>query len=123
MACCLKYLSCLLLSLSAGFATYALGAVVWCVIDPTGAGAKLLFTIPVAIAGLTIPGIVGMLCLAFRCDWIPEPKPAKETATPQPAPTPSAADPHPPTRKPRSRPATAPATTPVDDDLELVLAT
>ncbi|MEA2734458.1 MAG: hypothetical protein QOE14_909, partial [Humisphaera sp.] len=47
----MKYLVCLLLSLAAACGTYTLGAVVWCIIDPEGAGTKLLFTIPVALAG------------------------------------------------------------------------
>jgi hypothetical protein len=121
---CLTFLIYLLLSLSAGFGTYALGAVTWSVIDPEGAGAKLLFTIPVALAGMAIPGIIGLLCWTFRCDFIPEPKPARATtkrpapvAAPEPAPAPA---PEPallrPTRTPR------PATN-VDDDMELVLAT
>ncbi len=80
MCRCMTFLTGLLLSLSAGCATYALGAITWCTIDPEGAGAKLLFTIPVALAGMAVPGIIGLLCCAFRCDFIREPKPAKMPA-------------------------------------------
>jgi hypothetical protein len=102
-------LTCLLLSLSAGFGTYALGAITWCTIDPEGVGARLLFTIPVALAGMTIPGIIGLLCLAFRCDFIREAKPARRAV---------------PTRAPL-RPARTrrPAMADVDEDVELALAT
>ena len=118
MACCIKYLSCLLLSLAAGFATYAAGAIAWCILDPEGAGAKLLFTIPIAVGGMTIPGIIGMLCVAFRCDWITEPKPAKQPARAMATP----ATPR-PTRTPRPRHATAPVAQHVDEDVELAFAT
>ena len=111
IARCMTFLICLLLSLSAGFATYALGAVTWCVIDPDGAGAKLLFTIPVALAGMAVPGIIGMLCCAFRCDFIAEPKPARAPAT-RPARVPAPL-----------RPARTPRPAAVDEDLELALAT
>src|SRR5688500_8843957 len=114
MASCLKYLVCLLLSLAAGFGTYALGAVAWCTIDPAGAGAKLLFTIPIAIVGMAIPGIVGMLCLVFRCDFIPEPQPVRVPAV---RPARAAA------RKTRHPRPVAVAAQPVDEDMELALAT
>ena len=114
---CVTLFTCLLLSLSAGFGTYALGAVTWCVIDPEGAGAKLLFTIPVALAGMTVPGIIGMLCCAFRCDFIPEPRLARVPAT-RPARAPAS---HRPTRVPR--PTAAAMSPQVDEDLDLVLAT
>jgi hypothetical protein len=106
------FLTCLLLSLSAGCGTYALGAITWCTIDPDGAGAKLLFTIPVALVGMAVPGIVGLLCCAFRCEFIRAPKPA---TVPARAPLRSA-----PARRPAT--ATAPAT-PMDEDMELALAT
>ncbi len=108
----MTFLTSLLLALSAGCATYALGAITWCAIDPDGAGAKLLFTIPLALGGMTVPGILGALCLAFRCDFHSEPRAAKAMAT-----TPA------PLSRPR-RPATAPApATHVDDEMELALTT
>jgi hypothetical protein len=96
----------LLLSLSAGFGSYALGAIVWCVLDPEDVGAKMLFTIPPALAGMGIPGIIGMLCWTFRCDLIGEPK-AKPAA---------------PSVIRAVRPARA-ADHVHDDDVELALAT
>ena len=122
MLCCMKYLVCLLLSLAAGFGTYALGAVVWCTIDPDGAGARLLFTIPIALTAMAVPAILGMLAYVFRNEFIREPKPAK------PAPQPAAAShesvaPMRPARTSRARLATAPAVGLDEDDLELALAT
>jgi hypothetical protein len=108
MARCVTLFTCLLLSLSAGFGTYALGAIVWCVIDPEDVGAKMLFTIPPALAGMAIPGIIGMLCWTFRCDLIPERKAAKTVA--------AAA-----VRAPR--PVRATDHLHDDDDVELALAT
>ena len=116
MARCLSFITCLLLSLSAGFATYTVGAIVWCVIDPQGAGAKLLFTIPLALAGMAIPGIIGLLCAAFRCEFIADPEPARQRAA-----VPARLR---PIRTPQ--PATAAGTAsaaPVDDELELAFAT
>jgi len=99
----------LLLSLSAGFGTYALGAIVWCVFDPDDVGARLLFTIPIALAGMMLPGVLGLVGLAFRCDFIREPKPMR-----RPVSTPA------PLRPTRAR---RPATVDRDDDVELALAT
>jgi hypothetical protein len=116
MARCLSFMICLLLSLSAGFATYTVGAIAWCVIDPQGAGAKLLFTIPIALAGMAVPGIIGLLCAAFRCEFTTDPKPVKQRAAlpervrPMRTPQPALATP------------TAPAA-PVDQELELAFAT
>jgi hypothetical protein len=73
----MKYLAFLFLSVAAGFGVYSLGAVVWSIVDPHGAGETLLFTIPIALGGMAIPGILGMLCLVFRCDFIAEPRQAK----------------------------------------------
>lgn len=110
MACCMKYLSCLLLSLAAGCATYAAGAVVWCVIDPQGAGSRLLFTIPVALVGMTVPGTIGMLCVAFRCEFIRDPKPTQAVASA-------------PVRAPRQlRPVSARDRRIDDEDLEVAFA-
>jgi len=109
----MTFITSLLLSLSAGSATYAAGAIMWCTIDPEGAGAKLLFTIPVALAGMAVPGILGALCLAFRCDFIPEPRTVKAIA-PTPAPAPRR-----PVRTARPQIATSTAT----DLDELALAT
>ena len=114
MARCLSFITCLLLSLSAGFATYTVGAIVWCVIDPQGAGAKLLFTIPVALAGMAVPGIIGLLCAAFRCEFITDPKPAKQRAA-----VPARVR---PVRTPQPAMATAAVAT-ADQELELAFAT
>jgi len=59
----MKWLVCLLLSLAAGFFTYLAGAVVWSTIDPQGAGASLLFTIPPAVAGVAAPTLLALLGL------------------------------------------------------------
>jgi hypothetical protein len=120
MLCYMKYLVCLLLSLAAGFGTYALGAVVWCTIDPDGAGAKLLFTIPIALTGMAIPAILGMLAFVFRTDFIRDPKPARAPA----AATADSLAPPRSVRTSRARLATAPAMDVDDQDaLELALAT
>jgi hypothetical protein len=112
MARLMTFLIGLLLSVSAGFGAYAIGAIVWSTIDPDEVGAKLLFTIPIALAGMTIPGIIGLLCYTFRGDFIPEPRRATRlTAVPA--------------RVPR-RPARAPRpgmVDPADDQVELALAT
>jgi hypothetical protein len=111
----MTFLTCLLLSLSAGSATYAAGAIAWCTIDPDGAGAKLLFTIPLALAVMAVPGILGAMCLAFRCDFYREPRAAKVAARPSTTPLR-------PTRP--SRPAVAIATPAhVEDELDLAFAT
>ena len=120
MSCCVKYLSCLLLSLATGCATYALGAVCWSVWDPHGAGAKLLFTIPIALAGMAIPGITGLLCVAFHCDFIADPEPT--TPALRPAPAPASTTVH-TARTSRARLSTVPATQFDSDDIELALAT
>jgi hypothetical protein len=101
----------LLLSLSAGCGTYALGAIVWCVIDPEGVGARMLFTIPIALAGMTIPGVIGLIGYAFRCDFIREPKLPKQL---EPMPELVAFR---PTRTSR------PATKAMDEEIDFVLAT
>jgi hypothetical protein len=59
----------LLLSVAGGCATYTLGAIVWTVADPQGAGRTLLFTIPVGFALATGPGLLGLIGLIYRCDW------------------------------------------------------
>ena len=99
----------LLLSLSAGFGTYALGAIVWCIIDPDDVGAKMLFTIPVALAGMIVPGILGLVGCAFRCEFITEPRVAPTGATPVAAPLR-------PSRQ--SRPASE-----MDEEIDFALAT
>src|SRR3954469_14371124 len=77
----------LLLSLSAGFGTYAIGAIVWSTIDPDEVGAKLLFTIPIALAGMTLSGIIGLLCSSSRGYFMAEPRRATSPLpTPPPAP-------------------------------------
>ena len=112
----MTFITCLLLSLSAGSATYAAGAIAWCAIDPEGAGAKLLFTIPIALAVMAVPGILGAVCLAFRCDFYREPRAAKVAVATAAAATPAGMRP--------SRPVVA-APTPahVEDELDLAFAT
>ena len=115
----MRYLVALLLAVAAGFGAYVVGAVTWSAIDPDGAGARLLFTIPIALSGMAVPGILGILCYVFRCDLIPEPRPQR-LRKPAPAPAPAPAR----LRVARNpRPSTAPAPTAVQDDLELALAT
>jgi hypothetical protein len=105
----------LLLSLSAGFGTYAIGAIVWSTIDPDEVGAKLLFTIPIALAGMTIPGIIGLLCYTFRADFISEPRRAtRSSARPAPALAP---------RRPARTLRPAMVDPVADEDIELALAT
>jgi hypothetical protein len=62
----MRLLVCLLLSLAAGSGTYLAGAVVWSTLDPQGAGASLLFTIPPAIAALTTPALLALVGLINR---------------------------------------------------------
>ena len=112
MFCCMRYLACLLLAVSAGFGTYAIGAVAWSAMDPLGAGAKLLFTIPVALAGMAVPGILGMLCFVVRGAFVPERKRVKKPI-PQPAPQ---------RVPPTPQPATATPPQIDEDELEVVLA-
>jgi hypothetical protein len=57
----MKLVVCLLLSMAAGFATYLMGAVIWATLDPLGAGSALIFTLPPAIAGLSVPALVALL--------------------------------------------------------------
>ena len=122
----MRYLVCILLSAAAGSAAFALGAVIWSSLDPHGAGTGLLFTIPLALAGIAIPGILGTLGLVFRCDLIREPRMQKQRVPlphPRPRPLPQpAVPPARPAPAPARKPA-APAATPAHDDLELALAT
>ena len=62
----MRLLVCLLLSLAAGFFTYLTGAVIWCTIDPQGAGSSLLFTIPPALAGAFAPALLAMIGVVNR---------------------------------------------------------
>src|SRR4051812_4142392 len=62
----MRLLVCLLLSLAAGCFAYLVGAVVWCAIDPLGAGGTLLFTLPPAIAGVATPALLAMIGLINR---------------------------------------------------------
>ena len=59
----MRLLVCLLFSLAAGCFTYLTGAVIWSTIDPQGAGASLLFTIPPAIAGVAVPALLAMIAV------------------------------------------------------------
>ena len=65
----LRLLIFLLLSISAGAAVFLGGAVVWCLIDPDGAGKPLLFSIPLALVGAAIPGLLGMLGMVNTNAW------------------------------------------------------
>jgi hypothetical protein len=103
----MKVLGYLLLSLAAACGVYALGAVVWSMIDPHGAGETLLFTIPIALGGMAIPGILGTLCLVFRGVFVTEPRrQAKRMTRVTPRPTPHVKPAHLPPR-PRTRPRLA----------------
>jgi len=62
----MKFVVCLLLSLAAGFFTYLAGAVVWSTLDPQGAGASLLFTLPLAVAGAVAPTLLAIAGLINR---------------------------------------------------------
>jgi hypothetical protein len=115
MARLMQFFIGLLLSLSAGFGTYAIGAIVWSTIDPDEVGAKLLFTIPIGLAGMTIPGIIGLLCYTFRGDFISEPRRA---ARPSPMPAPALSR-----RRAARTPWPAMVDPVADDDVELALAT
>jgi len=78
----MRVIVCILLAIAGGFGAYILGAVVWSLIDPTGAGAALLFTIPIAIVGMAVPALLAVLALINRCDW----STAKRTSTRRAAP-------------------------------------
>lgn len=125
----MRLLAYLFLSVAAGFGVYSLGAIAWSMLDPHGAGETLLFTIPIALGGMAIPGILGMLCLVFRCDFIPTPRAARaprrtrtQVVTPamphvKPAHLPA---PRRPARSTPPRPRPTPALS--DDEIELALA-
>jgi hypothetical protein len=66
----MRIIVCLLLAIAGGFGAYMLGAIGWSLIDPTGAGATLLFTIPVAIVGTAIPALLAVLILVNGCDLV-----------------------------------------------------
>ena len=117
----MTFITCLLLSVSAGSATYAAGAIAWCIIDADGAGRRLLFTIPVALSVMAVPGILGAVCLAFRCDFYREPRAAKLSTAARPAHLPAAASLR-PMRPSRPAIATAPASN-LDEEMELAFAT
>ena len=59
----MRLLICVLLSLAAGFFAYLAGAVVWSTIDPQGAGSTLLFTLPLAVAGVAMPTLLASVGL------------------------------------------------------------
>lgn len=65
----MRVVVCLLFALAAGFGTYALGAVIWAALDPEHAGKVLLFSIPLTLAATAVPALLGVLLLAFQCDW------------------------------------------------------
>lgn len=62
----MRALASLLLSLSAGAGTWTLGAILWSTLDPTGAGAELLFTIPISLATAAVLAIAGMTLKTFH---------------------------------------------------------
>ena len=91
----MRILVSILLSVAIGFATYVVGAVLWTIADPLGAGSSLLFTIPVAVVGMAVPALIGALAMINHCRWdtrelvrrrLKRPKPAR------PIPPRSAAD-------------------------------
>jgi hypothetical protein len=112
----MRYLLCLLLSFAAGCGTYTLGAILWAISDPSGAGMALLFTIPIALFAMAIFGLLGMIGLATRCDW-DHPRRAKQAMEP-----PLVVSPAPRPAKPVSR-RTPREPAPQLEDLELTLAT
>ena len=125
----MRLLAYLFLSVAAGFGVYSLGAIAWSMIDPHGAGETLHFTIPIALGGMAIPGILGMLCLVFHCDFIPTPRPARRQASRTQVLTPAMPHlikpahlpaPPPPPRRSKPRPTPPPALS--EDDIELALA-
>jgi hypothetical protein len=118
----MTFITCLLLSLSAGSATYAAGAIAWCAIDPDGAGARLLFTIPIALAVMAVPGILGAVCLAFRCDFYREPRAAKVAVATATAAAAAAAT-RPAGMRPSRPVVAAPTPAHVADELDLAFAT
>lgn len=57
----MRLMVCVLGSIAIGCASYLLGAIVWSIVDPPGASKSLLFTIPIAIAGVTVPAVLAMM--------------------------------------------------------------
>ena len=65
----MRILLCLLFGLACGCGFYVLAAVIWSIIDPSGAGAVLLFTIPAAVAAAALPALVGFIGMINLCAW------------------------------------------------------
>ena len=67
----MRIVICFLGSLAVGCATYLLGAIVWSIADPSGAGKVLLFTIPIAIAGMALPAVLSIIGAVTWCNHRP----------------------------------------------------
>jgi hypothetical protein len=67
----MRIVICFLGSLAVGCATYLLGAIVWSIADPSGAGKVLLFTIPLAIAGMALPAVLLIIGAVTWCNYHP----------------------------------------------------
>ena len=63
----MRFIVCVLVSIAIGAATYTLGAVIWSIADPLGASNVLLFTIPIAIAVITIAALLAVAILMLFC--------------------------------------------------------
>ena len=60
---------CLLLSFAAGAAVYLAGAIVWCLVDPLGAGQSLMVTLPLALTAAAAPAMLGVLGMINSNGW------------------------------------------------------
>lgn len=122
----MKYLVSLLLAMAAGCGMYALGAILWAVADPAGAGASLLFTIPAALGAMAISGLLGTIALATRCNWDCPAEPDRSQparAQTEPVRPPLAVSPRPVPQRPASRrPVARPAPQLAEPGLELCAA-
>ena len=64
-----RLLICLLLSVAAGAAVYLTGAIVWCLVDPLGAGQSLMVTLPLALSAVAAPAMLGVLGMINTNGW------------------------------------------------------
>jgi TRAP-type C4-dicarboxylate transport system permease small subunit len=64
----MRVLICVLGALAIGCATYLVGAIVWSIVDPLGAGKALLFTIPIAIVAMGTPALLALVGLINLCN-------------------------------------------------------
>lgn len=92
----MRILLCLLFGLACACGFYALAAVIWSIVDPTGAGKILLFTIPAAVAAAAVPALLGFIGMINLCAWD-----AQDRRRRKPLPSPR--------KTPRRTPPTSPA--------------